>query len=70
MPALFGALQADIPVDVVRASLEHLDRYEEKLHHLFWLDCNILQVALRHRCSVDVVQLLLQQGINNYHACS
>ena len=62
MPALFGVLQADMPVEVVRASLANLDRYDEKLHHLFWLDCNILQVALRHRCSVQVIRLLLEQG--------
>lgn len=62
MPVLFSALQPDMPIEIVQTVLENLDNYEEKLHHLFWLDCNVLQVAIRRRCSVQVTKLLINQG--------
>lgn len=62
MPVVFSAFQPDMPLEVIRLVLDDLEKYDEKLHHLFWLDCNVLQVALRRRCSVQVTRLLLELG--------
>ena len=65
MPVFFSALQPNMPVEGVRIMLENLHDCEEKLTRLFWLDCNVLHVALRNYCSVDIIRLLLNFGILN-----
>ena len=62
MPVLFSALHRDMPLEGIRTMLESLEDCDDKLHRLFWLDSNVLHVALRHQCSVDVLRLLLEFG--------
>lgn len=63
MPVFFSGLQPDMPVEGVRVMLDNLDSCDEKLHRLLWMDCNVLHVALRRQCSLDVTRLLLEFGV-------
>lgn len=65
MPVFFSGLQPDMPVEGVRVMLNNLDSCDEKkeLHRLLWSDSNVLHVALRRRCSLDVTRLLLEFGM-------
>lgn len=51
-----------MPVEGVQALLDNLEKYEEKIHRLFWQDSNVLHIALHNRCSLDVTRLLLEHG--------
>ena len=51
-----------MPIEILQALLESVRDNKENLHQLFWLDCNVLQVALRRQCSVQIIKLLLHFG--------
>ena len=38
MPVLFSALQPEIPISIISEIIKSLEKYEEKLHNLFWLN--------------------------------